>query len=123
MTMTSMKKAPDYPLRTSRGSWGPFDMLNLDLGRDLQFEDLPGGHSFPIDVIDSGQVTCFDCEPYRNPYDDLQPLTRSSGIFTSLTLCENDAPVYLCLKHAPRDIFSKDAAALLELQDQAHAAW
>lgn len=86
---------------------------NLDLGRDLQFADFEGNNSFPIDARDSGNVYCYDCTRNNRITDDTPPLTSSSGVFTSLVLCENDAPVYICLKHIDRSEFTPEVQQLL----------
>lgn len=91
-----------------------FKRDNMDLGRNLTFDDIPGNHTYPIDPRDSGGVYCYDCRADAGLCDSgLVPLTQSTGVFTSLVLCGNDAPVYLCLGHMPLSSFTPEVAEVL----------
>lgn len=96
------------------------DQPNLDLGRPLQFCDIPSDDAFPLDACDDGSVYCYLCaDGPRGDLRGLSPLTRSTGVFTSLVLCDQEAPVFLCLEHIPFDedqfeIFSPEVAAALK---------
>jgi hypothetical protein len=92
---------------------------NLDLGRPLQFSDIPSGDAFPLDERDSGSVYCHLCQEGFGDVRELAPLTGSSGVFTRLVLCDMEAPVYLCLEHIPFrhdqfELFSPEVAAALK---------
>lgn len=92
---------------------------NLDLGRPLQFSDIPSDDAFPLDEKDSGTVYCHLCQVGFGDVRELAPLTRSSGVFTRLVLCDMEAPVYLCLEHIPFrndqfELFSPEVAAALK---------
>lgn len=93
---------------------------NLDLGRPLQFCDIPSDDAFPLDERDEGSVYCYLCaDGPRGDLRGLSPLTRSTGVFTRLVLCDQEAPVYLCLEHIPFykdqfELFSPEVAAVLK---------
>lgn len=93
---------------------------NLDLGRPLRLCDIQSEDAFPLDVRDEGGVYCYRCcDGPRGDVRGLSPLTRGTGVFTRLVLCDQDAPVFLCLEHIPFDmdqfeIFSPEVAAALK---------
>lgn len=97
---------------------------NLDLGRPLCWADIRDKDSQPIGDDDSG-VYCYLCQEDRGfRQEELQPLTRSSGVFTRLVLCQEGAPVYVCLDHVPYnsaefDSFTPEVAQLLQLARRA----
>lgn len=71
----------------------------LDLGRPIEWHDIPRDRAYSWDRIQpiaaterSGQ--CYCC-------DDGQTLTPSTGVFTDLLRCEMDAPVWVCLEDLP----------------------
>lgn len=93
---------------------------NLDLGRPLKFSDIQSDDAFPLEERDEGGVYCHLCaDGPRGNLNGLSPLTRSSGVFTRLVLCDMEAPVYLCLEHIPFykdqfEIFSPEVSAALK---------
>lgn len=81
----------------------PHVIANLDIGRPLQFKDIPGDDTYPISESEAkNELFCYECQhETRGRLNDLQPLTPSTGVFTSLILCDMEAPVYVCLEHVP----------------------
>jgi hypothetical protein len=75
-------------------------IVNITIGRPLVKEDIVDSQTYPIDQADSGEVYCHVCEKYHSG-EQLQPLTSSSGVFTSAITCEMGSPVWVCLDHAP----------------------
>lgn len=84
------------------------------LTRPLEFGDFASEDTYPIDSGDSGKVYCHLCSRLAES-SSLQPLCSSSGVFTRSILCENNAPVYLCLAHTSSKEFSWDALADIRL--------
>lgn len=88
-------------------------MTNIDIGRPLTYADIVDDSTYPIDERDVG-VFCYYCKDGS----ELEPLTQSTGVFTSLVTCDDNAPVWLCLEHVPLkerefDAFSEDLQATL----------
>lgn len=82
----------------------------LDLGRPITHSDIVSSSVFPIQSDEDGEVYCYLCQmPHIGAIGDLTPLTRSTGVFTTSVTCENDAPVWVCLEHAPHMHLSFDA--------------
>ena len=97
---------------------------NLDLGRHLTFADIPADGVYPLDERDDGGVHCYLCQQARNwNLTGLSVLTRSSGVFTDLVRCDQDAPVYVCLEHIPFrgdqfEVFTSEVAQALRLASE-----
>lgn len=90
---------------------------NLDLGRAITCDDIIDPNTFPFE--ERSEVFCYTCmERSSGLLADLQPLTSSTGVFTSLVRCEFEAPVYLCLCCLPTSrgdfgVFTPQVAATL----------
>lgn len=95
---------------------------NLDLGRPLRRSDITVSDTFPIqeDELQFGPY-CYTCKDGLHSLDDLETLTRSTGVFTLRVVCSMQAPVYLCLEHLPGDRSDLDCFTT-EVQEVLRAA-
>jgi len=83
--------------------------LNIDLGRPITSSDIVANGVYPLPVSEEG-CFCYLCRKQSGGGDSqLQPLTMSSGVFTSKVLCEMDSPVFVCLEHIPFSIHEFEA--------------
>lgn len=92
---------------------------NLDLGRPITWLYIVDYDVMPISPKDVG-CYCYLCLQDHNwDVSQLEPLTPSTGVFTTKVRCDIGAPVFVCLEHIPFqhtafEAFTPDVAQQLQ---------